>query len=105
MTNRDDLPGPWQTRAVCASLPPAEKDRIFLPRLGLAGAHQADVDRKAKEICSGCPVRIDCQLHALNHDIVDGTWGGLTAHERKVLKHRANIVGRPHPGPVTKAAS
>lgn len=40
---------------------------------------------QALELCEGCPVRSDCLDHALELNIRDGVWGGLTGDQRKRL--------------------
>ncbi|MFE3853396.1 WhiB family transcriptional regulator [Streptomyces griseorubiginosus] len=39
----------------------------------------------AKEICGGCPVRLECLYDALDSKASNGIWGGLTYHERRAL--------------------
>ncbi len=36
----------------------------------------------ARDICSACPVMLDCLRHAVRFGIDDGVWGGLVAEER-----------------------
>ncbi|MFC9753002.1 WhiB family transcriptional regulator [Streptomyces sp. NPDC056921] len=38
---------------------------------------------EAARICQGCPLRLACADHALNRPEERGTWGGLTAKERR----------------------
>lgn len=38
--------------------------------------------KEAKEICSTCPVRIQCLNYAIVNKERFGIWGGLTPHER-----------------------
>jgi len=40
--------------------------------------------RRARVICSNCPVREDCLAHALSRN-EDGIWGGLNIKERRQL--------------------
>lgn len=43
--------------------------------------------RKARSICLGCDVRVECLAEALDNQINWGMWGGLTERERrKVLR-------------------
>lgn len=47
----------------------------------------------AKEICSRCPVAMECLQYALDAPIEYGIWGGLTSNERwryrrKMLRNR-----------------
>ncbi|WP_069743053.1 WhiB family transcriptional regulator [Streptomyces sp. EN23] len=44
--------------------------------------HPADEERAAA-ICAGCPLRSACATHALTVPEERGTWGGLTAHQRR----------------------
>lgn len=42
----------------------------------------------AKRICRGCPVRAQCLAWALDTGQNDGTLGGYTDKERRLLKRR-----------------
>jgi WhiB family transcriptional regulator, redox-sensing transcriptional regulator len=48
-------------------------------------------ERKAKAICAPCPVRAQCLDYALSRSIKHGIWGGLTEHERSVLRRRGRV--------------
>lgn len=41
--------------------------------------------RAAKDICRGCPVRLDCLEFAVSNGISYGLWGGLTGRNLAVL--------------------
>lgn len=41
---------------------------------------------KARELCTGCPVRRDCLTDALRRGESWGVWGGFTAAERKRMR-------------------
>ena len=43
---------------------------------------------KAKAICMGCPVRLDCLADALDSRAEFGVWGGMTERERRTLLRR-----------------
>src|SRR3954465_2564218 len=43
---------------------------------------------KAKTICMGCPVRVDCLADALDSRAEFGVWGGMTERERRPLLRR-----------------
>ncbi len=43
---------------------------------------------RSKLICRGCPVGGHCLAHALENNIEDGVWGGMTERERRALKKR-----------------
>jgi WhiB family redox-sensing transcriptional regulator len=71
----------WRDRALCAETDP----ELFFPEKG----HNA---AKARRVCFRCPVRVPCQEAALNGEsmwngIDVGIWGGLTASERKAIRH------------------
>lgn len=60
------------------------------------GATPAEVyaGRKlAKQICSGCPYRVECAEWAIDKGETLGVWGGLTPRERADIK-RARRNGR-----------
>ena len=63
----------WAARAACRD---ADPESLFV-----SGAAQ----HKAKLICSGCTVRIDCLADALDSRTEFGVWGGLTERERRML--------------------
>jgi WhiB family redox-sensing transcriptional regulator len=41
--------------------------------------------KRARQLCAGCPVRSDCLAEALDHRIEWGIWGGMTERERRTL--------------------
>ena len=43
---------------------------------------------RAKQLCSGCPVRTECLSEALDNEIEWGVWGGMTERERRALMRR-----------------
>lgn len=50
-------------------------------------AHEA----RGKVVClTMCPVRVECLAHALRYED-GGTWGGLTAHERRRMRRAAKV--------------
>lgn len=67
----------WHQRAVCQSLDPYEAE-IFFP---LPRDHAAIAEAKA--LCALCPVQRDCLNYALENDLHEGVWGGLTEAERR----------------------
>lgn len=40
---------------------------------------------KAKSICNGCEIKVECFMHAVNNQENYGIWGGTTAKERMRL--------------------
>src|SRR3712207_8902031 len=41
--------------------------------------------KRARVLCSGCPVRFECLAEALDNRIEWGIWGGMTERERRLL--------------------
>jgi WhiB family redox-sensing transcriptional regulator len=69
----------WAPKASCREAAP---DELFV-----RGAEQ----NKAKLVCQGCAVRLECLAEALDNEIEWGVWGGMTERERRALLRR-----RPH---------
>jgi WhiB family redox-sensing transcriptional regulator len=69
----------WSAQAACRATDP---DALFV---------QGAAQNRAKQVCSGCPVRTECLADALDHQIEFGVWGGMTERERRALLRR-----RPH---------
>jgi WhiB family transcriptional regulator, redox-sensing transcriptional regulator len=70
----------WAQHGVCSRT--AEPDAMFV-----RGAAQ----RKAKEVCIGCPVIAQCLADSLDNHTEFGVWGGMTERQRRALLKR-----RPH---------
>ena len=71
----------WTPKAMCRS---AQPDELFV-----RGAEQ----NKAKQMCTGCPVRTECLAEALDNQIEWGVWGGMTERERRaLLRRRPNVT-------------
>ncbi|WP_414169116.1 WhiB family transcriptional regulator [Streptoverticillium reticulum] len=68
----------WQTRGVCYGMDVEDADATFFP---LPRDHEAIAE--AKELCAACPVRRECLNYALENDLKDGIWGGVTEAERR----------------------
>lgn len=66
----------WTAYGACSASPP---DDLFVE-----GAAQ----RSAREVCAGCPVRIECLVDALDNRVLFGVWGGMTERERRALLRR-----------------
>jgi WhiB family redox-sensing transcriptional regulator len=72
----------WQHRAACRGpnqaifFPPPQFERRSEKRLR---------EKRAKEICSECPVQIECRTYALEIREQYGIWGGMTENERRLL--------------------
>lgn len=69
----------WTLRAKCRG----RQDDLF-PE----GADQ----KRARAVCAGCPVRLECLCEALDNRIEWGVWGGMTERERRqLLRQRPDI--------------
>lgn len=78
----------WQWRAACRG----EDAHLFFPPAHFErGDEKRARERKAKAICAGCPVRMECLEFALRIKEPSGVWGGLNELERRaLLRDRAN---------------
>jgi WhiB family transcriptional regulator, redox-sensing transcriptional regulator len=65
----------WRDGAECQYTDP----EIFFPELG---ANVAPV----KQICRGCPARLQCYEFAVSNDMVHGVWAGLSERELRVAR-------------------
>lgn len=64
----------FQSKAACRT----EDSSLFFSEL------ESKV-RKAKSICDSCPVASSCLRFAIDNEIPDGIFGGLTPDERNVF--------------------
>lgn len=81
----------WRTRAICRDTDPD----LFFP-VGTTGHALVQIDR-AKQVCSECPVRVECLEFALETNQDSGIWGGTSEEERRALRRqmaaRSRAVG------------
>ncbi|MGK4906468.1 WhiB family transcriptional regulator [Streptomyces albus] len=68
----------WHVRGECHGMDPEDADATFFPP---PGDHQAIAE--AKSLCEHCPVSRECFTYALDNEIREGIWGGLTPVERR----------------------
>jgi WhiB family redox-sensing transcriptional regulator len=71
----------WHERALCRGMDTA----TFYAREGQRAASLREHERRAKEICSRCPVIQECLDYALAAREPWGVWGGMTVDERNAL--------------------
>lgn len=65
----------WTDEALCAQTAPD----IFFPESG-------DRPTAARQICSVCPVRVECLGYALENGIGHGVWGGFSPRQRAGMR-------------------
>ena len=70
----------WRAEAACIG----ENLDIFFP-LGDQATHHA-LSNQAKQVCARCPVLATCRAWALRTSPEFGIFGGLTAHERRLVR-------------------
>lgn len=69
----------WREGAACADRPEVD---FFAP------SEAGEEVRRAKAICTSCPVSDDCLAFAIETNQPDGVWGGHTAKERVRLRRQ-----------------
>jgi len=69
---------PWEDDARCLRHDP----ELFFES-------SARAERRAKSICNGCPVKLECLAYALESRIQYGIWGGMNVTERRSLLRRS----------------
>ena len=69
----------WTMRAKCRGM----EDALF---------PDASDQKRARLLCSGCPVRFECLAEALDNRIEWGVWGGMTERERRLLLRQRTDV-------------
>lgn len=77
-----NMPGAWADDAACVEAPPG----AMYPTDG-AGVEAA------KAWCRACPVRDECLEWALEHNEVDGVWGGESERSRRRIRRQRILVG------------
>src|ERR1700683_4488529 len=83
------LTSDWWRAAACRDAEP----ELFFPISERPAAGSAV--RRAKLICTRCPVQSECLNYALRQRQEQGIWGGLTEEERRLLRRRLSQNGRP----------
>lgn len=95
-------PQPWMADGVCRDYPTS----MFFPRgegrsarsggrdEGVLSSEVRQQVQKAKAICSGCAVRVECLTYAVEQNEPDGIWGGRTTAERRRLRRRLAAASR-----------
>ncbi len=72
---------PWVADANCLGVDPD----LFFPGRG-------EPSRPAKEVCAGCPVRVECLEFAMAPPVERfGVWGGMSERERRRIRRQRAI--------------
>ena len=70
----------WTTDAKCRGM----EDALF---------PEASEQKRVRQLCMGCPVRMQCLSEALDNRIEWGVWGGMTERERRqLLRQRPDVT-------------
>lgn len=69
----------WEREAVCGNASDDIKRQFFPEQRGRPAKYP-----EWKEVCYGCPVRLECLNYAIVHG-EKGNWGGTTESERAIL--------------------
>ena len=70
----------WQQHGSCRA---ADSEIFFPPAVFEHKPEREAREAKAKAICSGCPVRVQCLTWALAVREPHGVWGGASEGDRK----------------------
>lgn len=82
----------WMAEGNCAHKPPS----LFFPSDGVGV-------EKAKAVCEGCPVAVQCLEYAIENRIDHGVWGGTSERQRRRII-RARAVAATQPAEATPPA-
>lgn len=75
----------WQGRAACRG---PQASAFFPPAYVERKDERVAREARAKSICAGCTVRVECLDYAIRIREPHGIWGGLNENERKQLLDR-----------------
>lgn len=78
----DEADFQWRDLAACLD----HSKAVFFPAGGSgAAARQLEL---VKQICSGCPVQVECLEYAIETGQRFGVWGGTDEEERRPLRRK-----------------
>ncbi len=84
------LPIDWQQRGICRD----SDASVFFPPTSFEHKPEREArEAKAKSICAGCPVRVQCLEWALAVREPHGVWGGCSESDRKQILLGKRRVG------------
>ena len=76
--NAGEQIGRWVALGACSDVDPD----VFYPE-EYSGWQARSLTLEAKQICSSCPVRVDCLEYAVEERLDHGIWGGTTPGDRR----------------------
>jgi WhiB family redox-sensing transcriptional regulator len=75
----------WQEHAACRGM----NGELFFP---VSEKPDNPIVQRARAVCAGCPVVLRCAEWALNTNLSDGIFGGLTSIERRRIRNAAKVA-------------
>jgi len=81
----------WQEHGLCREADPL----LFFHPQNERGLARIRRDREAKNVCSRCPVRMECADYAVRAREPYGVWGGLSEEDREVIYARLDTRRYP----------
>jgi WhiB family redox-sensing transcriptional regulator len=79
----------WHDEAICKGA-----TKVFYPDANADKRESVRNINRAKKICAGCPVRVECLEYAIENGEDKGVWGGTSERERrrmrKIALHKAS---------------
>ena len=78
----------WMSRGTCRI------DKTIPPDTFFPGKNEPQKLKKAREVCSICPVKEECLDYALSNYILHGIWGGTSERQRRSMRYEKKI---PYP--------
>lgn len=82
--------GEWRDDASCKKM----GNTLFFQTPHNNSKKTIAVIREVKTICRSCPVQQKCLDFAVNNEIKDGIWGGMTPSERKQAFPQVSVMGQ-----------
>jgi WhiB family transcriptional regulator, redox-sensing transcriptional regulator len=81
----------WRFRAACRG---EDSSLFFAPSYFERREEKDERERRAREICGRCEVRIECLEYALKTRESHGVWGGMNEQERRALLRERDLRER-----------
>src|SRR5262245_59265281 len=81
----------WKADAACLSVVWDTGQDLFYGFDGETNPQTRERQQRAKRLCGGCPVRLECLRYSLETREPHGIWGGLTERERRELLAKRGV--------------